>query len=537
MKKTSKTLLLFVVGAVLVFTNCSKDDDATTTLPVNKAPEIAAQSFNVSETAADTDVFGTVKATDADKDELNYSITANSDDLFEITKAGALSLVAGKTLDFETKTTHEITVEVTDGKAKAAAKITITVTDGNDAPVINAQSFTAIETIDDITIIGSVIATDENGDPITYSISTNSDALFEITTTGELSLATGKTLDFETKGVHEITIEVTDGNYSVSEVITINVTDITTVSTLAGDGSLTVFHAPQGLVVDASGNVYIADTYNHRISKVTPAGVVSTFAGGVLGNVNGTGTAARFYFPMELAMDDSGNIYVTDQGNHCIRKITPAGVVSTYAGSEFGLSGNTDGIGGAARFTSPVGITIDANNIIYVTDESSHRIRKITPAKEVTTFAGSNSGYADGTGTAAMFRAPTGVVTDSSGNIYVTDNGNHRIRKITSSGVVTTLAGSSRGYADGTGSAAQFNYPSCITIDPSGNLYVTDTRNHRIRKITSTAVVSTLAGINSGHVDGDASIAKFKSPRGIAIDVSLNLYVTTSGNLVRKITQ
>ncbi|EZH74242.1 hypothetical protein ATO12_15360 [Aquimarina atlantica] len=529
--KTTKFLLLVI--AILAL-SCSKDDDQT----INLAPVIKAQSFSASETAIDTEIFGTVTATDVNEDALSYSITANSDDLFEITKTGALSLASGKTLDFETKTTHEITVEVTDGKAKASAKVTITVTDGNDTPAISAQSFTAAETIEDTVVIGTVTATDENGDQITYSIITNSNDLFEITTTGELSLAVGKTLDFETKSVHEIIIEATDGNHSASETITINVSDITTVSTLAGGGPITVFNAPQGLVVDASGNVYVANVYNHTINKITPDGTVSVFAGSVKGYANGTGSAAKFHFPIDLAIDASDNIYVADQGNHCIRKITPGGVVSMFAGSEFGLSGNIDDTGSAARFNGPTGITVDANNIIYVTDINSHLIRKITPLKEVTTLAGSIKGYAEGTGTAAKFSFPSDVVADNSGNVYVTDQSNHRIRKITSSGVVTTFAGSSSGYAEGTGSAAQFNFPTRITIDPSGNLYVTDLQNHRIRKITSAGVVSTLAGIESGYIDGDASIAKFERPYGIAIDASLNLYVTDeTGNRVRKITQ
>ena len=183
-------------------------------------------------------------------------------------------------------------------------------------------------------------------------------------------------------------------------------------------------------------------------------------------------------------MDGSGNLYVADASNNRIRLITTNGTVSTFAGS--GTAALIDGTGTAASFYYPYGIAIDAAGNLYVADERNNAIRKITSSGVVTTLAGSGSvGSADGTGAAASFSNPTGVAVDSAGNIYVTDVGNNEIRKITPAAVVTTVAGSAKsGFADGTGAAAEFEYPYGLSIDPKGNIYVSDQGNEKIRKIT-----------------------------------------------------
>ncbi len=311
------------------------------------------------------------------------------------------------------------------------------------------------------------------------------------------------------------------------------------VSTFAGigtigsaDGTVTAaqFYNPAGVAVDASGNVYVADTANHKIRKITVAGDVSTLAGyGTRGINDGTGTAARFSDPRGVATDASGNVYVAD-GNFKIRKITPAGVVTTLAGIT--TNGFADGTGTAAQFNYPNGVATDAAGNVYVADTNNNRIRKITPVGVVSTLAGSGvAGFKDGTGTAALFNFPNGVATDTAGNIYVADSGNSRIRKITPAGVVTTLAGN--------GTSTQFNYPKGVTTDAAGNVYVGDSGNNKIRKITPIGVVSTLAGDgNFGTADGTGTVSQFAYPRGVATDAAGNVYVADYGNnKIRKITQ
>jgi sugar lactone lactonase YvrE len=304
------------------------------------------------------------------------------------------------------------------------------------------------------------------------------------------------------------------------------------------------FYYPQGIAVDRAGNVYVADTSNHTIRKITPSGVVSTLAGlaGSSGSADGAGSAARFYFPNGVAVDNAGNLYVADSQNYTVRKITPAGAVSTLAGLA-GSSGSVDGTGNGARFIFPTGVTTDGAGNVYVADAGDNTIRKITPAGDVTNLAGlaGSSGSSDGTGGAARFFYPAGVAVDSAGSVYVADTSNNTIRKIASSGAVGTLAGlpGSSGSADGTGSAARFYEPFGVAVDNGGNVYVADAHNGTIRKISPFGIVSTLAGLagNPGYADGTGSAARFAGPTGVAVDSAGNVYVADSNNnTIRKIT-
>jgi len=318
--------------------------------------------------------------------------------------------------------------------------------------------------------------------------------------------------------------------------ITVSTLAGSTLGTADGTGTAAQFNNPAGVAVDVSGNVYVADRNSHLIRKTSPVGVVTTFAGSSQGYVDGTGTAAQFNYPQSVAVDASGNVYVADIFNHKIRKISPAGVVSTLAGS---TGGYADGTGTAAKFYYPQGVAVDVSGNVYVADYYNHKIRKISPAGVVSTLAGSSIGYTDGTGTVAQFKYPTGVAVDNaSGNVYVADTSNQKIRKITPAGVVSTLAGSTSGYADGTGTAALFNSPYSVAVDMSGNVYVADTYNQKIRKITPAGVVTTLAGSTAGYVDGTGTAAQFGYPIGVAVDnASGNLYVGDyDNNKIRKIT-
>ena len=319
------------------------------------------------------------------------------------------------------------------------------------------------------------------------------------------------------------------------------------VSTVAGSGAPgsddgigtgATFDDPVGVAADAAGNIYVGDFDNHKIRRVSPFGEVSTFAGsGTQGSNDGTGTAASFLGPTGVAVDGDDNVYVADYGNHTIRKISPAGEVTTFAGS--GSPGSADGTGTAASFDLPHGVAVDTDGNVYVADFGNHTIRKITPAGEVTTFAGSGSpGSSDGTGTAAEFDSPRAVALDTDGNIYVADALNHAIRKITPSGEVTTFAGDGMiGSDDGPGTVASFNFPSAVAVDADGNVYVTDTNNHSIRKITPSGEVTTLAGNGTdGAQDGTGATATFSSPFGVMVDATGNLYIADRGNhTIRKI--
>jgi hypothetical protein len=311
-----------------------------------------------------------------------------------------------------------------------------------------------------------------------------------------------------------------------------------------GTGSAARFDCPEGVAVDSAYNVYVADTYNYTIRKVALGGVVTTLAGqpGSWGSADGTGSAARFWWPRGVAVDSAGNVYVADTANDTIRKVTPGGVVTTLAGLA-GNIGSADGAGSAARFDWPDGVAVDSAGNVYVADTANDTIRKVTPGGVVTTLAGlaENEGSADGTGSAARFYQPAGVAVDNAGNVYVADYYNCTIRKVTPSGVVTTLAGlaGSYGSADGTGSAAQFKYPKGVAVDSAGNVYVADDRNDTIRKVTPSGVVTTLAGLagSYGSADGTGTNAQFTDPSGVAVDSAGNVYVADTGNgTIRKVT-
>jgi streptogramin lyase len=314
-----------------------------------------------------------------------------------------------------------------------------------------------------------------------------------------------------------------------------------TVSTIAGstqgfadgNGVAVQFSRPSGVATDALGNVYVTDSGNSKIRKITPDGAVSTLAGSTYGFADGIGAAAQFDNPAALAVDGAGNLYVSDRVNNKIRKITPAGVVSTVAGSAQGFA---DGNGAAAQFASPYGITLDAIGNLYIADQGNHKIRKITPAGVVSTVAGSTQGFADGTGAVAQFNTPIGVALDAAGNIFVSDVANQKIRKITPSGIVSTVAGSTQGFADGTGTAAKFDGPNGVAIDASGNIYLADFGNNKIRRITPVGEVSTLAGSIKGFADGIGSASQFSNLRSVAVDVAGSVYVADQGNhKIRKI--
>jgi sugar lactone lactonase YvrE len=308
-----------------------------------------------------------------------------------------------------------------------------------------------------------------------------------------------------------------------------------------GQGTIALLNYPAGLAVDSAGNVYVADSGNHTIRRISASGLVTTLAGtaGTFGSADGTGPAAQFGLPLGVAVDAAGNVYVSDSYFNTIRKITPAGVVTTLAGSA-GMAGHADGSGASALFYQPAGIGIDASGNIYVADSGNNTVRKVTSAGVVSTVAGlaGTSGTANGTGPAARFNGPDALTSDSVGNLYVSDDSN-TIRTITPAGVVSAFVGVTgvSGSSDGTGANALFDQPAGLALDPFGNLYVTDSFNDTIRMVTPAAIVTTLAGrvMTEGSANGTGATALFDGPIGIGVDASGNLYVAdTYNDLIRK---
>ncbi len=311
------------------------------------------------------------------------------------------------------------------------------------------------------------------------------------------------------------------------------------ISTFAGStGTGGTFGFINGIKPDGTGSLFVTDG-SQRLLRITPDGVLTVIAGKAnqAGNINGQGAEARFNEPGQIAIDALGNIYVADQKNNLVRKITPGGLVATFAGS--GVAGSTDGLGTGASFNQPTGLVFDGFGNLYVSDYNNDIIRKITPDGLVITIAGSNGtpGFVNGQGTSALFSGPGYMAIDGAGNLYVSDVGNNAIRMISPAGLVTTVAGSGRsGFQNGIGTAASFNHPSGIAIDPDGNLFVADQGNFSIRKITPTGIVSTYAGNGiQGATNGyPLTSIKLADPRDIIIDASGNLFVADGGQ-IRKI--
>ena len=359
-------------------------------------------------------------------------------------------------------------------------------------------------------------------------------------------------------------------------------------SGFSGDGGLATaarLAAPRGVAVDGSGNLYIVDTVNHRIRKVDTSGTITTVAGigeSQYSGDDGPATRARLNSPYGTAVDGSGNVYIADTDNHRIRKVDTLGNITTVAGTgESGFSGD-GGLATAARvdspegvavdgsdnlyiadssrlrrvnsqgiittvatgFKSPNGVAVDSSGNVYIADTDDHRIRKVDTLGTITTVAGTGStglglgGFSGdgGMGTAAMLDSPWDVAVDSSGNLYIADWGNHRIRKVDTSGTITTFAGAGTGFdSDGTGPATEalLRHPGGVAVDSSGNLYIADTYNSRIRKVDTSGTLITIAGTGDGGVGGDGGPAdegQIYNPGGIAVDSSGNLYIADSGN-------
>jgi len=341
------------------------------------------------------------------------------------------------------------------------------------------------------------------------------------------------------------------------------------VSTIAGSGAQghqdgaaasAQFNDPYGVAVDSSGNVYVADIHNNRVRKITEEENDDGDKVWKVKTIASDGTNAQFHWPAGVAVDSSGNVYVADKNNHLIRKITKGAdnagdetwTVSTIAGD--GTKGDLDGAAADARFNEPYGVALDKSGNVYVADLENHRIRKITKEVDnagdetwtVSTIAGSTFGYKededDEVTTTARFNWPAGVAVDSSGDVYVADVANNRVRKITEEEnddgdkvwKVSTLAGSgTQGHLDGAAATARFSWPYGVAVDKSDNVYAADYNTHRIRKITKEVDAD---GNKIWKVSTLAATARFNEPTGVAVDSSGNVYVADAKNhRIRKI--
>ena len=312
-----------------------------------------------------------------------------------------------------------------------------------------------------------------------------------------------------------------------------------------GDGAQAMdasLNRPSNVAIDSTMNVYIADTYNHVVRRVKPNGLISTVAGtGVAGYSGDGGNAANatLRFPAAVALDAAGNLYIADRDNHRVRMVDADGVISTVAG--IGAAGFT-GDGGAAtsaRLNRPNGVALDAEGNLYIADRDNHRVRMVDSDGDITTTAGTGTpGYGGdgGPATSAMLRTPNDVTVDSNGTLYIADRDNHRVRRVGTNGVITTVAGTGTlGFSgdDGIATDAQLNKPYGISVDGQGRIYIADTDNHRIRMIDLDGTIVTIAGdgtAGNGQDDVLALETQFNAPFGIAADPNGHVFIADNNN-------
>ncbi|WP_030220130.1 NHL domain-containing protein [Streptomyces bikiniensis] len=307
-------------------------------------------------------------------------------------------------------------------------------------------------------------------------------------------------------------------------------------------------NGPYGLAVDSTGTLYSSDYFNHRVRKVTTDGKVSTVAGtGVAGyrGDNGPALSAQLNCPREVAVDGAGNLYITDSANHRVRKVTPDGTISTAVGTGAAGFGGDGGSATAARINYALGAAVDGDGVLYVSDHGNHRVRKVTADGKISTIAGTGTAGSRGDGgpaASAQLNRPYGLAVDGAGNLYIADADNHRVRKVAPDGTISTVAGTGAAGFSGDGgpaASARLNLPVAVAVDSTGTLYLSDYRNHRVRKVAPDGTISTVAGTGSAGFGGDggpAASAQLNNPFGLVVDCVDTLYIADHLNhRIRKI--
>jgi hypothetical protein len=506
-------LSIFAIAAItatlLLFTGCGKGGST----PEPTSPVVVAKITSLSPTS------GTPGA--------SVIITGTG---FSTSMASNKVLFNGKEATVSAATTTSLTVTVPADAGTGAVTISV-----NGAAVITGPVFTYVEQVKITSIDKSegkfddVVLITGNG----FSTVLTDDKVFFNGKVAIVIAATATQLNVKVPlgaGAGKITLSVSGAEAVIGPMFTYKLSYV--VSTFAVVSTSTSLY---GITNDNMGNIYVADKNSNYIRKFTPDGIGSIIAGnGSSGKTNGSATMASFSSPNGVVVDSFGNVYVADSFNNLVRKITSSGEVTTFAGGG-GNAGNINGTGTAAFFFFPTGLTIDKENNVYVSENAGVRIRKITPLAEVSTYAGTGEvGTNDGDKSFAKFSSPKGITLDGNNNMYIVD-GSRYIRKISASGDVTTIAGSStRGLKNGPALTAQFDSPNDIGVDLNGDIFVLDYGNLVIRKI-SAGVVSTFAGNGARQsVDGPAPAAGFSGLSGITIDANGTMYVT-DGNQIRKI--
>ena len=313
----------------------------------------------------------------------------------------------------------------------------------------------------------------------------------------------------------------------------------------SGDGEAATssqLNGPWGVSVDISGNVYIADTGNNKVRMLTSSGIITTIAGtGIWGSSGdgGAATSAQLAGPRGVSVDISGNVYIADLGNSKIRMVTRTGIITTIVGTRIGGRSGDGGAATSAQLDSPYGVSVDISGNVYFADNGNNKIRMVNSTGIITTVAGTGAQGSSGDGgasTSAQLYGPYGVSVDISGNVYIADYWNHKIRMVTSTGIITTFAGMGDGGTSGDGGAAtsaQLNGPIGISVDISGNVYISDSFNNKIRMVTSTGIITTIAGTGaygSSGDDGKATSAQLYTPIGVSVGISGNLLIADYGN-------